>query len=167
MSYSKFDSEHHASYCGPSGLHQTLKIVTLRLRRPHIVPTRTLRLTTPAGTDVAMQFSHPSVINSRTNSVVPNSAVHVLSTNAGHLTLLVVTLCTAQLVLVVAELQAARTAAPARVLTAGLSGALQRLCAMTTLAESFLADLDDLSDASDREQTDEQEETGAEQVRHT
>lgn len=36
---------------------------------------------------------------------------------------------------------------------------------MTTLAESFLADLDDLSDASDHEQTGEQEEEDAEQVR--
>ena len=36
---------------------------------------------------------------------------------------------------------------------------------MTTLAESFLADLDDLSDASDHEQTGEQEDEDAEQVR--
>lgn len=36
---------------------------------------------------------------------------------------------------------------------------------MTTLAESFLADLDDLSDASDHEQTGEPEEEDAEQVR--
>ena len=36
---------------------------------------------------------------------------------------------------------------------------------MTTLAESFLADLDDLSDASDHEQAGEQDEEDAEQVR--
>ena len=36
---------------------------------------------------------------------------------------------------------------------------------MSTLAESFLADLDDLSDASDHEQNDEQEEEEADQVR--
>ena len=36
---------------------------------------------------------------------------------------------------------------------------------MTTLAESFLADLDDLSDASDHEQGEEQEEDDADQVR--
>ena len=36
---------------------------------------------------------------------------------------------------------------------------------MTTLAESFLADLDDLADASDNEQEDQQEDDG-DQVAH-
>ena len=35
---------------------------------------------------------------------------------------------------------------------------------MTTLAESFLADLDDLDDASDREQDEQQEEDDADEV---
>lgn len=35
---------------------------------------------------------------------------------------------------------------------------------MTTLAESFLADLDDLDDASDREQDEEQEEDDADEM---
>lgn len=35
---------------------------------------------------------------------------------------------------------------------------------MTTLAESFLADLDDLDDASDREQDEQQDEEEADQV---
>lgn len=35
---------------------------------------------------------------------------------------------------------------------------------MTTLAESFLADLDDLSDASDHEQVEEQDQDDADQV---
>ena len=44
-------------------------------------------------------------------------------------------------------------------------GKLVHLLEMTTLAESFLADLDDLSDASDHDQAEEQHDDEADQVR--
>ena len=49
--------------------------------------------------------------------------------------------------------------------TLGLYRTLAAACTMTTLAESFLADLDDLSDASDHEQGEQPEEDDADQVR--